>query len=109
MHQQPLLAPPLPKRASRAGQRKGVSGWIVRFMRSSSVAMIITWNRGSTITDSRYRAAGICGLWFGIAATFQFSQPVVNRRTDLFGVILRQVVKTRANVDHLAVLQSAPK
>jgi len=71
--------------------------------------MIITWNRGSTIIDSRYRAARVCGLWFGIAATFQFSQPVVNRRTDLFGMILWQVVKTRADVDHLAVLQSPRK
>lgn len=31
MHQQPLLAPPLPKRSSRAGHREGVSGRMMSF------------------------------------------------------------------------------
>src|SRR5262249_3077072 len=40
MHQQPLLAPTLPNRSSRAGQRSGVSGRIVRRM-SPPAALVI--------------------------------------------------------------------
>src|SRR4029450_3873549 len=36
MHQQPLLAPPLPNKSSRAGQRSGVSGRMVSGIAFSS-------------------------------------------------------------------------
>jgi hypothetical protein len=43
MHQQPLLAPPLPNKSSRAGQRSGVSGRIVSGMLST-----FSWPGSST-------------------------------------------------------------
>ena len=39
----------------------------------------------------------------------QFAQPVENRRADRFSMIFLQVVEAGAELDNLAVLQSAGK